>query len=166
MKIHLVAGFLLLIVVTGLLAAGLMTDPLTRINTSVIIEAPRPVVWNYLANPDTYDRWSNKASFKFLSRDTLRKIYTRKASYQLAGSEMQRIEEVRVDLSQQTVSIMPADNNSYLENFHNLISINTLPDGSTQVRWKAVYSVRPLVARVLNRFLLKPAVNSMLAKNL
>jgi len=168
MKIKLVFSLLLFLLFAGILVMGSILGGDTTLKQSVIIEAPDPVIWKHLNNIETYDRWVDKARFESLKYDSLRGLVHREATYNLALGTISNIENIQIQDHQRSISIAPSQpfSTSYIENLYFQIAMETLADGSIQVEWKAEYTIRSLIGRILNAIILKPSLNSFLRKSL
>lgn len=168
MKLNVLISSLLFILISGIGITGFLTDPVTVINKKIVIEAPEPVIWNNLLHLENYGQWCAQSKFNKVESDSQRNRYYRSAEYKFGGNRIEILEEISIDASNNSISIIPAkkDPVSYSANFHTLISMGNLADGSTEVSWKTTYTVPPLLARVINRFAMKPLLTAFMTRSL
>jgi hypothetical protein len=168
MKTRLVISILLFLFLCFIVVFSNILGPRTRLEKSVIIEAPQLVVWRQLSSVETHDRWSRKATFGECEHDTIRRLILRTAQYDLGAAGLKFLEKIKIDNTANTISILPdiPVQTSFLEDFQTRIVIKSLADGSTEVKWNAEYQVRPIISRIMARAGLQPSLNSYIEESL
>lgn len=168
MKIRLVISILLFLFIAFIIVYGNVTGLQTHIENTVIVEAPEPVVWRHLAGIETYDRWCSNTTFGETTRDTLRQMIRRNATYHLSTGSLAIREHIRINETEHSVAMRAAPDykTSFLDNFQSDFTTESLADGSTSVTWNVRYQIRPVVARTIAHFRLKPAIDAFTRDNL
>ena len=164
MKLAIGFSTLLTLIFMSIIGYALFTDPITRIESSITVQTPAPVVCKILRDFDSYSKWSMMMQ---------KKQDVSKPNYFLS---IYRFDDIRLDTYE---FIEPANGNNtivfkQLENFgsgligkfQNQVIIRTLPDGATSIDWELNYTCQTLGTLLLNPIKIQPLFNRALSQHM
>jgi hypothetical protein len=149
--------------VTALCIIGLTLSDTTEISETMIIEAPRTVVWNALANSSDDHKWLKSIDVLYNYNASARQI-----RYLFDDKTLLINQQVRLRESAYTIDYFQIGREKYTEfqDFSGQLVVTSLADGSSEIEWKISYTTKTLSQRLINRFSLTSKIKSLIKKNL
>lgn len=148
---------------TALFILGLTLSDTTEISETIIVEAPRTVVWNALANSNEEHKWLNSMDVLYNYNESARQI-----RYLFEDKTLLINQQVRLRESAFTIDYFQIGKEKYTEfqDFSGQIMVTSLADGSSEVKWKISYTTYTISQRLINRFSLVSKISNLIKRNL
>ncbi|MGD9900653.1 MAG: SRPBCC family protein [Calditrichaceae bacterium] len=168
MKISAVVSAILAVFFIIILVTGIIVNPETHIKKSITIEAPEAVVWTTLASPDDYVNWYKSIRQTEVSPADSKNKSMRDVSYSIIGREMAVTERIDFYESSDRITFTQVDTirRSLIHNIRQSIALNALPDGSTEAVWEITYTAPPVLSKLMDIILVRPAFGKLINLNL
>jgi len=148
-----------------LLVIGIISGPEVSLESETTIVAPESVVFNVLSGIDKYAVWNSHVKKSRCDRS----VDIRDITYSIGGRELTLTEKCRIENRENTIHFSsygdPPDG-TFIRNMQNSIRLTNLTDGSTQVNWSFKYTVSPVTAKTISRFVVKSHFEDMLQNSL
>ena len=148
---------------TAVFIIGLTLSDATEINETIIIEAPRTVVWTALANSNEEHKWLKSVDVLYNYNASARQI-----RYLFKNKTLLINQQVRIRESAFAIDYFQIGREKYTEfqDFSGQLMVTSLADGSSEVRWKISYTTGTLSQRLINRFSLVSKIRNLIKTNL
>lgn len=164
MKFFSVLASAFLLFFTSILILGVVSGSEYEVNTSITVEAPQVVVLKELIDFDNYYKWCPNITESAYNPET----HFRQTTYLMDGRSVNIHEKVQIIFSENI--ILFTEHNSkprgYIQNIINEIHLEENLDGTTDIQWQIRYTLKPIISKILNIFVLKSALKRMLTENL
>ena len=164
MKFFSILASAFLLFFTSILILGVVSGSDYVVDTSITVEAPQVVVLKELIDFGNYFKWCPNISKSEYNQDT----QFRESTYLMDGRSVNIHEKVQVILSENIILFAEHNNKprGYIQNIINEIHLNENSDGTTEIRWEIRYILKPIIGKILNIFVVRPALRTMLTENL
>jgi len=164
MKFFTVLASAFLLFFTSILILGVVSGSEFGVDTSITIEAPQVVVLKELIDFGNYYKWCSNITKSEYNPDT----QLRESTYIMDKHSVNMHEKVQVILSENIIlfSEQNGKKRGYIQNIVNEIHLEENSDGTTEVQWEISYTLKPMLSKILNIFVIKPALKQMLDENL
>jgi hypothetical protein len=164
MKFFTVLASAFLLFFTSILILGVVSGSEFDVETSITIEAPQVVVLKELIDFGNYYKWCSNITKSDYNPDT----QLRETTYIMDKHPVNIREKVQPILSENIIlfSEQNGKKRGYIQNIVNEIHLKDNADGTTEVRWEINYTLKPMLSKILNIFVIKPALKQMLDENL
>jgi len=148
---------------TAILIVGLTLSDKSEIIETIVIEAPKTVVWNALSNSTEEHKWLKSIDALYNYNASARQIRFKFGEKTLLVNQQVRLRE-----SANTIDYFQIGKEKYteLQDFSGQLLVSSLADGSSEVQWKISYSTETLSQRLINRFSLDSKIRNLLKLNL
>lgn len=148
---------------TAIFIVGLTLSNKSEIVETIVIEAPKTVVWNALSNSADEHKWLKSIDVLYNYNASARQI-----RYKFAGKTLLVNQQVRLRENANTIDYFQIGKEKYteLQDFSGQLVVSSLADGSSEVQWKISYSTETLSQRLVNRFSLDPKIRNLIKTNL
>ncbi len=164
MKFFSVLASVFLLFFTSILILGVVSGSEYEVNNSITVEAPKVVVLKELIDFENYSKWCPNITKSTYNPET----YFRQTTYLMDGRSVNIHEKVQIIFSEN--SILFTEHNSkprgYIQNLVNEIHIKENLDGTTDIQWEIRYTIKPIISKILNLFVVRPALKRMVTENL
>lgn len=164
MKFFSILASAFLLFFTSLLILGVVSGSDSDVEASITIEAPHVVVLKELIDFNNYHKWCPNISKSDFDPNT----QLRNTIYLIDEHSVKIQERIQFVLSENVI-LFTEQNNSprgYIRNIINEIRLQENSDGSTEIKWEIRYTLKPMLSKILNIFVVKPALKKMLHENL
>jgi len=158
-----ISGILFALLFGTVLTIGLTSESESTITAEIAIDAPQPVVLRVLNDNSAYPAWN----------PYVRKVidcaqHKRQTIYQIGNRQFVLNENVFMDHDKNCVCFKSVDSlkHAYLYRINQVFYLHSLPDGSSEVRYKLTYSTVSIPTRLFNYIFLKRKVSRMVEDNL
>ena len=164
MKFFTVLASSFLLFFTSILILGVVSGSEFDVETSITIEAPQVVVLKELIDFGNYYKWCSNITKSDYNPDT----QLRETTYIMDKHPVNIREKVQPILSENIIlfSEQNGKKRGYIQNIVNEIHLKDNADGTTEVRWEINYTLKPMLSKILNIFVIKPVLKQMLDENL
>lgn len=142
---------------------GFSLNDQAEIEKVIQIEAPTPVVWNVLTKFEDHPKWQKSIKALYNYNNSARQVY-----YIFGEQTILVNQQVRVRDGARAIDFFQigAVQFTSLEGFSGQIVVVTLADGSTEVRWKIMYSVNTLSQKIVSKVSIEGQFENLLTSNL
>ena len=163
MKLLSFIAILLAAIFTALIFYGVTLSDKTEITQTIVIEAPKTVVWNSLSNFSEKHKWLKSIETLYNFNFSARQVH-----YLFKEKTILVNQQVRLRENANTIDYFQIGQEKYteLQDFSGQISVSSLADGSSEVQWKITYTTETLSQKLVNQFSLVPKINQLLKINL
>lgn len=164
MKLTIAFSTLLTLVFMSMIGYALFTNPQMRIESSITVQTPAPVVCKILRDFESYSLWSD-----MMHKEQLAGSSTQYQSvYRFNGNQYPALEQIEPANGDQTIVFkqLQHSGSGLIGNFRNHIKIHTLPDGATQIDWRFQYSCLTVGALLLNPIKIEPQLRRALTQHM
>ena len=153
-----ISGILLALFFSVVLMSGLTGESKSTISAEIAIDAPQPVVLRVLDDNSAYAVWHPYVN-KVISKSRRK----RQTIYQIGNRQFVLTENVRMDHDENCVCFESADSfkHAYLYRIKQFFFLRSLPDGSSEVRYKLTYRTASIPACLFNYLFLKRKISSI-----
>ena len=164
MKFFSILASTFLLFFTSILILGVISGSDSNIETTITIEAPHVVVLKELIDFGSYHKWCPNITKSEYDPTT----QLRQSVYMMDKHPVNVNEKIQFILSENTILFTEKSNSprGYIQNIINEIRLQENSDGSTEIRWEIRYTLKPMLSKILNIFVIKPAIKKMLNENL
>lgn len=163
MKLLSFVAIVLAAIFSGIVFYGITLSDKTEINETIVIEAPKMIVWKSLSNFSEKHKWlkSIEALYNF-------NFSARQVRYMFGEKTILVNQQVRLRENAYTIDYFQIGKEKYtaLQDFSGQISVSSLADGSSEIQWKITYTTNTLSEKLANKFSLEPLINQLLKTNL
>ncbi|HID38676.1 MAG TPA: hypothetical protein EYP36_04085 [Calditrichaeota bacterium] len=158
-----ITGIIFALLFGTILLIGFISESESTITAEIVIDAPQPVVLRILRDSSIYSTWSPYVR-KVIDSDR----ETRLAYYQIGERQFVLKEHVRLDYDENCVCFESLDSlkHAYLYHINQLFALRSLPDGSSEVRYKLTYRTYSILTRFFNSLFIKRKISGMVEDNL
>lgn len=164
MKFFTILASAFLLFFTSLLILGVVSGSEYDVDTSITIEVPQVVVLKELIDFGNYYKWCPQ----IIKSDYNPETQFRESTYMMDKRPVNIHEKVQM-IASENIIVFTEHNTQprgYIQNIVNKIHLKENSDGTTEVRWEISYSLNPMLSKILNIFIIRPALKQMLDKNL
>ncbi len=163
MKILAGSSFILAIVLALFLIFGISLSDQTEIVEIIQIEAPIPVVWNTLTKFDEHAKWQVSTKTLYNFNNSARQVH-----YNFDNKTILVDQQVRVRENARAIDFFQIGSEQFtsLGSFSGQIVLYPLADGSTEIRWKIMYTVKSISQRIVSNLFLEQKFEDLLSANL
>ena len=142
---------------------GFTLSDKTEISESIVIEAPKTVVWNGLSDFNEEHKWLKSIDVLYNYNATARQV-----RYIFGDKTLLVNQQVRLRESAFTIDYFQIGKEKYteLQDFSGQIQVTSLADGSSEIQWKISYTTASLSQRLVNRFSIESKISKLLKTNL
>ncbi|MGD9488299.1 MAG: SRPBCC family protein [Calditrichaceae bacterium] len=168
MKTSAVVSAILIVLFSIILVTGIILNPETSIRKSITIEAPETVVWAAVTGPNEYSNWYKSIrQIEFYPEVSLNKSL-RVVDYSIIGRELKIKERIEIYESSDRITFTQIDTvrKSLIHNIRQSIVLEALPDGSTEAIWEITYMAPPVLSKLMDFIIVRPAFNELINLNL
>jgi len=145
------------------LVIGLTLSDKTEITETIVIEAPKMVVWNSLSSSNEEHKWLKSIDVLYNYNSSARQI-----RFKFGNKTLLVNQQVRLRESASTIDYFQIGKEKYsqLQDFSGELLVTSLADGSSEVQWKISYATETISQRLINRFSLVSKIRNLLKVNL
>ena len=164
MKFFSLLASVFLLFFTSLLILGVVSGSDSEVNESITIEAPNVVVLKELIDFDNYQKWCPN----IIQSDYDPNTQLRQTTYLIDKHLVKINEKIQFILSENIILFTEQSNiiRGYIQNFNNEIHLQENSDGTTEIHWEIRYTLKPMLSKILNIFVVKPVIKKILHENL
>ncbi len=163
MKFLLSISIIISLFLIAIFAYGFSLNDEVDIEQSLVLEAPDIVVWNTITNFKDHHKWqkSIKALYNY-------NYSARQVRYLIGDKTIMANQQVRIRETGNAIDFILIGKEEYtqLKNIGGQISVTSLADGNTEIRWKITYLTESITQKLINKFIIQPKLESLLSKNL
>lgn len=142
---------------------GISLSNQIEVTEIIQIDAPVPVVWNTLAKFDEHSKWQKSIKSLYNYNNSTRQVH-----YNFEEETILVNQQVRVRKGAKAIDFFQIGSEQFtsLEGFSGQIVLEPLADGSTEVRWKIMYSTKTLSQKIVSNLSIEGKFRDLLTINL
>ena len=163
MKILAISSIILASLLTLFLIYGLGLSDQTEIVEIAQIDAPLAVVWNTITKFDEHSKWQNSIKTLYNFNNSARQVH-----YNFDEKTILINQQVRVRENARAIDFFQIGSEQFtsLGSFSGQLVLSPLADGSTEIRWKIMYTVKSISQRIVSNLLLENQFKNLISSNL